>query len=50
MNEMICSICGEKLDNEYQIKLKCNHEFHYHCIFLTFKNTKTLETIPIYYT
>ena len=40
---MNCSICGDNLKKEYQIKLKCNHEFHYHCIFLTFKNTKTLD-------
>jgi len=43
MNNINCSICGENLEKEYSIKLKCNHEFHYQCIFLTFKNIKNLD-------
>tara|TARA_B100001094_G_C18020283_1_gene714753 strand:+ start:624 stop:992 length:369 start_codon:yes stop_codon:yes gene_type:complete len=41
--EKICSICGDELEKEYPIKLKCNHQFHYECILLTFKNFKNLE-------
>ena len=38
-----CPICGDDINNEYKIKLKCNHEFHYNCIYLSFKNTKLLH-------
>ena len=35
-----CSICGEENDDVFH-KLKCNHTFHYNCLFLSFKNMKT---------
>tara|TARA_Y100000389_G_C17319478_1_gene442265 strand:- start:260 stop:601 length:342 start_codon:yes stop_codon:yes gene_type:complete len=41
--ETCCSICGDDINNGYQLTLKCNHTFHYECVFLTFKNTKSLE-------
>jgi len=39
MDNEECSICGENLENEYTITLKCKHIYHYQCIFLSFKNT-----------
>lgn len=41
--EKVCSICGDELEKEFPIKLKCNHQFHYKCILLTFRNFKNLE-------
>ena len=38
-----CSICGDELKENYTTKLQCGHEFHYECIFLTFKTLKTLD-------
>jgi hypothetical protein len=38
MSEIKCSICGEE-NNEYPHTLKCNHTFHYKCLFLSFKNS-----------
>lgn len=35
-----CCICGESLDSKFTHKLDCGHEFHYNCIFLSFKNMK----------
>ena len=35
----LCSICGEEND-EYVHMLKCNHSFHYQCLFLSFKHMK----------
>ena len=35
-----CSICGENKDTQYVHKLKCGHEFHYNCLFLSFKGIK----------
>ena len=34
-----CSICGEEND-DYFHTLDCGHTFHYHCLFLSFKNMK----------
>ncbi len=41
MDCISCSICAEPLSSQYSHKLKCGHEFHYQCLFLTFKNMKT---------
>ena len=35
-----CSICGEGLNKEYNHTLKCNHTYHYQCLFLSFKHLK----------
>ena len=43
MDDDICSICGDKLDNEYNHTLKCNHKYHYQCILLSFKNMNNNE-------
>jgi hypothetical protein len=37
MNEIICGICAEPLNNKFKTKLKCNHEFHYECLQNSFK-------------
>lgn len=36
-----CCICGESIESQLSCKLACNHEFHYNCLALTFKNMKT---------
>lgn len=36
-----CCICGESKNTKFCHKLKCGHEFHYNCLFLSFKNMKT---------
>lgn len=40
MNCINCSICGDKLDEKYKHKLKCEHTFHYECLLLSFKAMK----------
>ena len=37
MTDNKCSICGEK-NEEFLHTLKCNHTFHYQCLFLSFKS------------
>ena len=34
---LLCGICNEKIDISYKHKLKCNHEFHYECLYNSFK-------------
>lgn len=41
MDCKICCICGEPKESKFCHKLECGHEFHYNCLFLTFKNMKT---------
>lgn len=36
-----CCICGESKESKFCHKLECGHEFHYNCLFLSFKNMKT---------
>ena len=36
-SDKICPICCQNLDNDI-IKLKCGHEYHYDCIFLSYKS------------
>tara|TARA_Y100000768_G_C23961227_1_gene675478 strand:- start:967 stop:1389 length:423 start_codon:yes stop_codon:yes gene_type:complete len=35
-----CPICAEPKDTQFTHTLKCGHEFHYNCLFLSFKNMK----------
>ena len=36
-----CGVCGENLNNNnYIIKLDCNHYYHYKCIFNSYKSFK----------
>ena len=39
MEKLTCSICAEETDDVFH-KLKCNHTFHYKCLYLSFKNMK----------
>ena len=41
MDCLNCSICGEEKTTQFTHKLKCGHEFHYQCLFLSFKSMKT---------
>ncbi len=34
----LCAICGEDYSKDIKHILKCNHSFHYSCLFQTFKN------------
>ena len=43
MTTEICSICGDDMANEYPHTLRCNHTFHYKCLFLSFKSLKNLD-------
>mgnify|MGYP001169076898 FL=1 len=45
MNDNKCGICGEE-NNEYLHTLKCNHTFHYQCLFLSFKNDLKYRHCP----
>lgn len=36
----LCAICGEDYSKDIKHVLKCNHSFHYSCLFQTFKNLK----------
>ena len=40
----ICLICYDELDDNVSI-LNCGHKYHYNCILLTYKNTKS-KTCP----
>ena len=40
MENEICSICGEDINVGYPHTLRCNHKFHYQCLYLSFKNLK----------
>ena len=45
----LCSICYDNIDikkNEDITILKCGHKFHYNCILLTYKNTKSRRECP----
>lgn len=33
----LCAICYEPLDKKHTHKLKCGHEFHYECLYQSFK-------------
>ena len=39
MEEKTCSICGEE-NNDCFHTLKCNHTFHYNCLFQSFKSMR----------
>ena len=35
-----CAICGDDINTEFCHTLRCNHTFHYQCLFQTFKSSK----------
>jgi len=38
MEETCCNICGDDLSEQTEIKLKCNHKYHYECLLLSLKS------------
>ena len=40
-----CAICGDDITKEFCHTLKCNHTFHYQCLFQTFKSSKELKSV-----
>lgn len=39
-----CAICGLDLNEKFQIKLSCNHIFHYECLLKTFTQNIKYES------
>ena len=35
-----CAICGLSINSKFPHTLKCNHTFHYECLFKSFKSIK----------
>ena len=35
--DKLCLICHDEIKEEDNIKLKCGHNYHYKCIFMTYK-------------
>lgn len=44
-NENICTICLEQIINN-NVKLKCSHEFHLHCLVSVILNTNKFNECP----
>ena len=43
----ICLICYGKMEKNDNLSiLKCNHRYHYNCIYLTYKNLKNKRECP----
>ena len=42
MNETLCNICSDVLDTDITT-LKCGHVFHYNCIKMAYKYSRSTE-------
>jgi hypothetical protein len=40
MTDTACDICGDLLNDQCTVTLKCNHSFHYECVFKSFLSEK----------